>query len=295
MKHAVTRSILLVLFLIPLQSFAQGTISDGAVSLDVLSFSSEGVYINTSGIGADDQVYSTGFWYRTGQDTQEYPVTSVIPDNQVYAGNLATLTYNDVGGRGLFSAEVFINIQESMGDDPGIIYSLRMTPLDGASTVDVFFYADPDMDDGSDNDSGYFNDMGGGEWGLVVSDQTCMEMFAITRVADVRGYTFADSYQAMPFANLLGLLNDTLQTDLDNSGLPFGPGDFTAAFQYSGNDTIGRTWSGVMSFFEQGDENRPPCTAYSEYVPVPGPNRIALAILAMLMLGGAWHFRGRFI
>lgn len=295
MKHAVTRSILLVLLLLPLQSFAQGTISDGAVSLDVSSFSSEGIYFNTSGIGADDQVYSAGFWYRTGQDTQEYPVTSAIPDSQVYAGNLATLTYTDVGGRGLFSAEVFINIQESMGDDPGIIYSLQMTPLDGASTVDIFFYADPDMDGGSDNDSSYFNDMGGGEWGLVVSDQTCMEMFAITRVADVQGYTFADSYQATPYDNLLGLLNDSLQTDLDNSGLPFGPGDYTAAFQYSGNDSIGRTWSGVMSFFESGDENRPPCTLYSEYVPVPGPGRTALAILAMLMLGGAWHFRRRFI
>lgn len=298
MFRIVFRFCLLFLVLLPIKVFAQGVISDGSVSLTVDGFASNHVLVSTSGIGAGDQVHSIGFWYRTGQDTQEYPVVgsqSPSPDGETYSGNLATLTYNDVGGRGLLSAVVNIILQEKMGDGPGIIYQLAMTPLDGALTVEVFFYANPDMDGNSANDSGFFYDMGDGEWGLVVGDQTCMEMFSLSRVSR-DPFDFPDGYQVMQYPGLLEALSDTSLTNLDDSGLPFRAGDISAAFQFNGYGTLNRRWMSVMAFYPEGAGDQPSCRPPAvEYIPVPGPGRIALAMLAMLMLGGAWHFRSRFI
>ena len=43
----------------------------------------------------------------------------------------------------------------------------------------------------------------------------------------------SETYMVEQFSLLLGLLNDDSVTDFDNLGLPFGPADFTGAYQWT--------------------------------------------------------------
>jgi len=288
---------LLFLLTLPAQVLAAGSISDGLVSVDITAFGANGMSINTNGFGSTDQVFSVGYWYRADSDTQEYPVTGSTPDSESYVGDTATLGYDDVGGRGLFSAEVVVTVEDRAPVGAQILYSLSLTPLDGIGTADVFFYADPDLDSGSGDDSAelIFIDDEVTTDAFLVYDQSCMEIAGLSLNNDPVEILSADSYQAASFSALVSALNDAFVTDLDNSGLPFGPGDFTGAFQFA-DQGFNLQWYGVMNFTEQGQVSSVGgrfCGATE--VTVPGPGPVPLAILALLMLGGAWHFRGRFI
>ena len=282
----------LLLLLSPMYSYAQGTITDGSVSATVNSFSANGISMSTSGIGGGDQLFETGFWFRYEQDTQENPVHATTPDSQSYIGDQATLTWNDVGG---FSAEIYMEIMEGAVGQAQIISRLVLTSLNGAGSVDVFYYSDPDMDGSVGGDSAYlFQDETVDA--VIISDQTCMGVFAASTNSDPFTTRTADAFQVTPWPLIRNELNDAGVTDLDNSGLPIGPADVTVAFQMSG-DTPSATqaWYGAMIFWSRFDPELPDCEAVSEPLPVPGPGPIPLALLAMLMLGGAWHFRGRFV
>ncbi len=68
------------------------------------------------------------------------------------------------------------------------------------------------------------------------------------------------------FANIRGLLTDNSITNLNNTGLPFGPGDFTGAFQWTVTLAPGEAFTATASMTVT-------------YIPAP-------SALALLGLGG---------
>ena len=60
--------------------------------------------------------------------------------------------------------------------------------------------------------------------------------------------TDADAFQVAEAPELLDLLMDPLPTELDNTGLPFGPGDFSGAIQWNASIAPGEGVSLVTSF-----------------------------------------------
>lgn len=283
----------------PLKSWAQGTITDGDVSLSVSGFGTSGMFLTTGGFGETDQLFAAGYWFRTGADTQEYAITSSSPDSESYVGNIATLTWNNAGDRGLFGAEVVIRVQDSGDGRAQVITTLEIIVLDGISSADVFFYADPDLDFGASNDSAEFFIVSQEDFtapAFHVFDDSCMDITAISLNDDPVEISAADAWQVAPFAALANSLNDAAITDLDNSGLPFGPGDFTGAFQFE-DQPLNLQWFGILDYTPAGQvrgANDELC-GEPETVPVPGPGPIPLGILMLLMIGAAWQARSRLI
>jgi hypothetical protein len=87
----------------------------------------------------------------------------------------------------------------------------------------------------------------------------------------------AGAYQVTPWRALLQSLTDGNVDDLDNSGLPFGPADFTGAFQWS--TTIGVSQS--ETFLTQFGSNAPLLPISASAIPEP---RTALLVGLGIML-----------
>ena len=94
----------------------------------------------------------------------------------------------------------------------------------GPITLHLFNYLDADVGDTFTGDSA----------SLLGGDTTLMQV-ADTSVFDTVQYRAEESiaYQVTVFASLRSMLEDGDVTTLDNSGLPFAPGDFTGAFQWT--------------------------------------------------------------
>ena len=62
---------------------------------------------------ATDHLSETGWWFRVQGDAREYHFPT--PDSQTFSGNRATLAWNDVNARGLFSAQLVWTVQDLDG------------------------------------------------------------------------------------------------------------------------------------------------------------------------------------
>lgn len=89
----------------------------------------------------------------------------------------------------------------------------------------------------------------------------------------------ATAYQVTPWRTLLGDLTDGNVDDFDDSGLPFGPADFTGGFQWS--TTI--TPDSRESFLTQFASNAPLLLRGASAI--PEPSSALLAGLGFLVLG----------
>lgn len=201
--------------------FAQGSVSDGGWTFEINSFDAAPRGDVSSDLFRPDgteNVFEVGFYYRTDTDTRELGLG--VPDSQTYVGNQVVLTYNDVGNLGLFSAEVTITLNAATQLSADLDTSVVMTNLGTVpQTVDFYFYLDADL-----------NGSIGGDSAELLSPTS---MRIVDPLAEATySSPGADAYQVTPFAALLNALNDGDVDDLDNTGLPFGPGDFTGAFQF---------------------------------------------------------------
>ena len=193
-----------------------GTITDGTNSWDVtayggLNFASTDFEVPT---GTDHQ-FGTWWLYRVAGDTAETPLPP--PDADAFIGDTATLTWADVDARGLFSATLTVTILDGA---PGaiLVQELDIANLT-ASDLDlqIFQYTDMDMDTSAGGDS------------AVAVTPTQIEI-SETAVAQYHGVGF-DAFQVEDWPILRDALNDIDVDDLVNTGLPFGPDDFTGGFQ----------------------------------------------------------------
>lgn len=187
--------------------------------------------VGVSPIGTQDHLFETGWWFRVAGDVREFAFP--VPSTQSYVGDTSTLTWTDVAGRGLFSAVELTSVYDggfpAMPDNGNVFMRLTVTNLSAVDPleIDLFHFVDFDVQPTAGNDLA-----------------ALAELTNLSTLIEIRdpGGNFADyqtlfstSYLVRPFgaSDVAALLSDADLDDFDGSGLPFGPGDFTAGYQYT--------------------------------------------------------------
>jgi hypothetical protein len=201
---------------------AQGTITDGNATFVLTDFDATPAasFTGVSATLADDHLLQLGWWYRVQGDTAEkfFPAPSL----QAYVGDTATLTWIEVDNRGI-DAELTYTVVDRGGPSGVVEGRLTISPhFPSPLTIDIFAMADVDLA-GSADDSAT----------LITSNNHIHITDPSGNFAQYRGVG-ADAFMVRPIgATSVGsVLNDTVVTDFDNSGLPFGPGDVTLGFHW---------------------------------------------------------------
>ncbi len=246
---------LLVLVLFSVTAFAQkvddpptlggltGSVSDGAVTYEYTAFGgTDAAGTNLTGASGGDDLFESWWFFRVSGDGNETPFPD--PDTATYVGDTVTLSWSDVAGRG-FSAELVETVSDGGGPSGNVFSTMTITDLGGGTTVDIFVFADIDL---------------GGSFGGDSATVSGTDFISLTDAGDTGEYRAggANATQALAFPGLDPILSDGALDNLDNSGFPFGPGDFTGAFQ----------WTGLTLAPEQGVTLQA-AIAINEAAPVP--------------------------
>ena len=174
-----------------------------------------GDYKSLSGTGAPDHMFQNWWWYRTDSDTREFALSNLTAFDQPQA-NTVSLTYAEGG----LTYEITYTLSDS-GDNQAVVVA-QLTIANTTSTpitLNLFNYSDFDMD----------GSIGGDRAELVRPDY--MRVYE-TNTAHIVAAETPFAWQISAFSGVRDLLTDTDINDLNNSGSPFGPGDFTGAFQW---------------------------------------------------------------
>lgn len=174
-----------------------------------------------------EHLFQTGWAFRVAGDTQEtfFPNTSSPPS---FGGNSSVANWADVGGRGLFSAQESAFIHE-VGSGAYVQMTMAVTNLSNSQplTLDVFHMADLDVGGGGAGDSARL-----GAWTpsrlISISDSN-------GEFAEYIATPAATSYLVRTFGGDSVWSHLAIDTNVDNfadSGLPFGPADFTGGYQF---------------------------------------------------------------
>lgn len=222
----MTRTVALVLgaLLFPAAraAAAGGTITDQAVSVTYAEnhwgSSPWASFTGTEPVAAKDVVYHSGWWYRVnGLDTREHPLPP--PDSESWSGASAVMEWSNVDGKGFSLREVLsVFDQERPAGTFGSHLSATNVTASHLS-VSFFHYLDADAD---------------GTWAGDTGQRLTDHLLSFVEASSQGLYrgTDADAFQASAAPLVRDLLNDEALTDLDGSGLPFGPGAWTAAYQW---------------------------------------------------------------
>lgn len=201
-------------------ALAQGTITDGAFSVDYNPASS-GSNTDVSGLSSGDAVYQISWFYRVAGDTSESIL--INPNMEDYSGNQATLTYNNQGSPGSrFNATVTLEVEDAGPDQVRINTSAVVTAIDDVA-VTIFFYIDVDLGGTASGDSATLL---ADPSSVQVTDEGTGAVFNILASGN-------REFQVTEYSDLQDALLDDAITDLDGTGLPFGPEDFTLAYEWS--------------------------------------------------------------
>lgn len=190
-------------------NFSLTDIGTGATASPLASFS-------VGGAGNPNHMYQNWWWFRVQGDSNETAFNNA--SNWSYSGNTARLEFSTASFDAVIQYTV-TSIRNGLGvlTTTATVFNTSADPL----TLNLFNYADLDMNSTALNDSADLNGVN------------------IIRVTDGgntgwrANYEGTDAYQVASFAGIRGILNDPNADDLNNTGLPFGPGDWTGAFQWS--------------------------------------------------------------
>lgn len=163
---------------------------------------------------ASNHVFEARWMFESGGTVFE-PGT---PDSESYIGNQMILTWNGLNG-GEVDATLTITLTDQAGPNTAnLVQVLEVTNTSGgALNLDLVHYSDFDLDGTSANDTASL-----GPGNTIQADDSSTLRYA--------GYG-ADALQVTAFSTLRDLVLAG-GYDLDNSGLPFGPGDFTGGFEW---------------------------------------------------------------
>ena len=90
-----------------------GTITDGDVSWEYQNYpSASGATVNFEVPNGTDHMNNEWWWYRIEGDSEEEALPR--PDTETFVGNVATLTWEDVDGRG-FDATLVVTLTDTDG------------------------------------------------------------------------------------------------------------------------------------------------------------------------------------
>jgi hypothetical protein len=231
-------------------ALAQGTVTDGALTF---TFNADiaGPFAGNANLAWEgvDQLYQWWWWYRINGDAFETPMP--VPDTQYYNGQFVILEWTDVDGRG-FDATLQVYIgdcrvpfscyyigQGAYGLATSFFSLTNQNP--GPLDFELFVYADIDVAGSSADDSADSLSFFSTEHTISISEANKSVVFNTTldQVA----------FKVTPFEDLRNDLTDADVDDLDGSGLPFAPGDFTGAFQFGVQVGAGETVIFLSDFY----------------------------------------------
>jgi len=261
-----------------------GSVIDGAITYGYNSFGAIDA-AGTDFIGASegDDLFESWWYYRLDGDTNESPFPD--PDTADYSANTITLTWNDVDGRG-FSAQLIEEIFDGSGPSGALLSTITLTNNIGSFlSIDIFHFADIDLRGSFDDDS------------AIISDTGFIRLTDVGTTGEYRAGR-PDAVQALAFPGLDPILSDGAVDDLDGSGFPFGPDDFTGAFQW--NDLplapdllTGITLQTSFAINQPAPVPEDPLIIFIDtfIFQVPATSTWSLIVLSLLMLTvGSWRY-----
>lgn len=208
---------------------------------------------NLSGVGTGDYLFEDGWWFRVAGDTQEsfFPTPTITN----CAGSTGTISWADVGGRGLFSATNTLNLTSAGANQGVLTLTMSITNLSTVNplTITLFHGADFDVDGTAGLDSA----------SLLLPNTHMRITDSANGFAEYRASSqFYSAFLVRPFGattDVFGLLGDTAINNFDNTTIPFGPSDFTGAYQW--NLTIPPAGTSLVTAQLSGNSLLVPVTA----------------------------------
>ncbi|GMV29969.1 MAG: hypothetical protein AMXMBFR59_20940 [Rhodanobacteraceae bacterium] len=179
--------------------------------------------VNYTGVGTGDQLFEAGWWFRIQGDTQETVFST--PTTQNYTGNTATISWTDLGGRGLAVTKTHVISSAAAGS--GEVSTTLSITNNGASAITLHLFQMIDLD---------VNGSAAGDSATLVQPNNYIRVTDATAGACEWRAPGAVGYLVLPFAaatDVAAQLSNTSVTDFANTGLPFGPGDITSGFQWT--------------------------------------------------------------
>ena len=181
---------------------------------------------NFTGVGTGDYVFEDGWWFRVSGDTQEsfFPA----PTTTTCAGAAGTITWADVGARGLFSASNSLAITSPGANQGELILTMSITNLSAVNTLVISLFHGVDWDvngsAGTDNAT------------LLNANNYIRITDTTTGAAEHRAFNPpANAFLVRPFAattDVFGVLGNAVVDNFDNTTLPLNNADYTGAFQW---------------------------------------------------------------
>lgn len=184
---------------------------------------------NLTGVGTGDYLFEDGWWFRVSGDTQEsfFPT----PTTTTCAAAAGTITWSDVGARGLFSASNGLTLTQDAAGSGELILTMSITNLSAVNPLVISLFHGADFD---------VNGTAGTDNATLAQANNYIQITDTTAgAAEYRAFDpAANAFLVRPFAaatDVFGLLGDTAVSNFDNSGLPASSFDFTGAFQWDLN------------------------------------------------------------
>lgn len=256
-QHPLARTVLLFLAALPQGVIeAQGALVDGNTYYQLQSVptspSSTGGLVNF-GATSTSQTFQVWWYYRLEGESREHAFNSSHSQLvQSFSGRKATLDWQDVDGKG-FSARNEIRIY-STGLQSGVSSHRMILTNRGRQPVriNLFAYADLDV-------CGLFQN-------VAVADPTNNRQRISDRCGDrVEFYAIApDQYEVQVYPALRNRLLDNRLDDLSGRQLPFGPGDYSGAFQWQ--DRLLPPDTGITFAFSIAHNANPVCGRMAEAI-----------------------------
>jgi hypothetical protein len=199
------------------------SLTDGTIAFSLSSPATlYQAFYSDSSVGPGDQLGEWGFFFRVSGDGSETPFGAATSES--CSGNSGTLTWPDLGSRGLASATLQLSLTDLGAGQGALNWTLIVVntdPTGAALFIEIFHYLDSLLG----------NDIG---------DETAtLKAANVIGIVDPDGFyqdyssSTAGAYAVTKWQDLRNLLVDGSPTNFADTGLPFGPQDFTGGFQQS--------------------------------------------------------------
>jgi hypothetical protein len=177
-----------------------------------------GADLRVTGAAGTDHCYQTGWWYRLSGDTREYTLANANLALTSWSGNLGVVHYDLPG----FEAHVEYEVSEPAPGQGVLLHTLEITNIAGAPMrITVFHYLDYDLGATAAGDSA-----------AITANPDVMRISEGATFGEYGGQG-ADAFLAGAFATVRSELTNSTVSSFASIGLPFGPGDWTAAWQWN--------------------------------------------------------------
>lgn len=177
-----------------------------------------------------DHMFGGWWYYRVSGDTRERPfgiytnsAGGALAGSSTYAGNTATYNWTETDSAAVVRFNAVYTSVLTDGLTPGsatLTNTFSITnPGSVPLVITLFNYADFDVNAsaGGDSATGNINSM-------TITEGSTSIVFSASN---------ASAFQVAAFAAVRDLLLNANVDNLNNTGLPFGPGDFTGAYQWN--------------------------------------------------------------